>query len=253
MLHESFRLNAIPIDFRDGFELLAHVLSEIAADNLLSVSAFGAWLVDDPLYAREPAGSVLVLRSLDLSLLDRLARHGARLGQLKLQAPLIMTPEYVHASCDTFPLELLEIQQLHEPLLGEDHFAACRFEPRDLRLQCERELKRELIQLRQGLLAAAGKRRALDEVCRASARRTMRILRGLLRLGGQAKAPERSAALVTAARKSSGVRLDELHEVVTGAEHIGFEGFERFYREIESLAACADRLPTGTRSGSEES
>ena len=35
---------------------------------------------------------------------------------------------------------------MHQLVVGEDHFSELRFDSGDLRLQCERELKSELIQ-----------------------------------------------------------------------------------------------------------
>ena len=67
-----------------------------------------------------------------------------------------MTPDYIRSSVDTFPLELIEIQQMHLTLFSEVSFDELTFQDGHVRLQCERELKALLIGLRQVLLASAG-------------------------------------------------------------------------------------------------
>jgi hypothetical protein len=235
--------DALPVAYRDGFQQLAHALVELAGENLLGLSAFGGWLVDDRFFAGTPARSVAVLRSIDLKMLDQLASSGARFGKHNVGAPLMMTPEYIKASCDVFPLELLEIQQLHAVVCGEDHFADLEFDRNDVRLQCERELKSELIQLRQGLLAAAGRHKLLGELCLAVAERTVRILRGLLYLAAPSERWKSAADVVRQAAAQTDVALNTLDRLVGRPPEIGMPEFERLYDETASLAAYADGLP----------
>jgi len=236
-------LDALPGEYREVFRQFAEILLELAGSELLGLSAFGGWLVGDPLFRGTPARSVAVLRSVDLRLLDRLASSGAHFGRKNLNAPLIMTPEYIRRSADAFPLELLEIQQLQAPVLGADHFADLNFTPRDVRLQCEREFKGELIQLRQGLLAAAGKHRLLSELCRACAMRLARLLRGVLYLAEVRPAPNLTARIVEQAADVSGCRLPTLAGVVAEPAQLDFAEFERFYHEVDALAGYVDAMP----------
>jgi hypothetical protein len=245
MTEVHIHVENLPANTRPPFRELATLLARLVGDHLLGLSAFGGWLADDPLYDGTPARSVAVLRQFDLRMLDELAREGVRLGKLGLRAPLMMTPEYIAQSCDTFPLELLEIQRQHVVLFGEDHFAALQFGRGDVRLQCERELKSELIHLRQGLLAAAGQYKHLGAVCRQEAERAMRVLRGVLHLAGRGS-PSLSAELVAQAADVAGLKLDGLQAVVAGAGHVDFAAFERFYEDLAALAGYVDRLDAQT-------
>lgn len=232
---------AVPAEARAAFQHFAQMLREVSGEKLLSLGAFGGWLVGDPLYRGTPARSVVVLRDFDLRLLARLAEHGVRMGQRGLQAPLIMTPDYIAASCDTFPLELLEIQQLHAVLVGEDHFAGLRFDSVNVRLQCEREVKSGLIHLRQGLLSSAGKYKHLDELCRREAERAVRVLRGVLYLAGAAM-PRLSSEIATAAAATAGLQLAALGRVLAGERISDLDGFEGLYGELAALADYVDSL-----------
>ncbi len=244
MTESHLRLAELPANTRAAFEELARQLERHAGPNLLALTAFGGWLAEDPLFAGTPASSVAVLDHFDLGMLDGLAREGTRLGRRGLRAPLIMTPSYIAASCDVFPLELLEIQQLHVTLLGDDHFATLSFKSADLRLQCERELKSQLISLRQGLLSAAGRRKPLEALCRGELERLMRVLRGLLQLAGVSPARQ-SAELVTQLAQHAGLELAGLKRLLAHFRSPNFERFQAFYQDLSTLAEYADKLGSG--------
>jgi hypothetical protein len=234
--------SALPAMVRHGFEQFAQALLGLAGDDLIGLSAFGGWLENDPFFENTPARSVAVLTRIDLNTLDRLASSGAKFGKANISAPLMMTPEYIRGSCDVFPLELMEIQQLHTPVVGDDHFADLSFERTDVRLQCEREFKGELIQLRQGLLAAAGRHKLLPELCRACAARIVRMLRGVLFLNGVSPAPRLTREIVKRAADTTGQPLDTLAQIVSTPGEIEFETFERFYTEVNALTSYVDGL-----------
>ena len=242
MANREIDTSAIPSAYRFGFEQFAQAFLELAGDNLLGLAAVGGWLENDPFFENAPARGVAVLKRVDLHMLDRLASSGARFGKANVSAPLIMTPEYINSSCDVFPLELLEIQQLHICVLGEDHFHELEFKREDVRLQCEREFKGELIQLRQGLLAAAGKRKLLPDLCHGCAARLLRMLRGVLYLGGVNPAPKLSREIVVRAADVCGQPLDTLRRIVTVPGEIEFATFEGFYGEVDALTLYVDGL-----------
>jgi len=242
MSDTDFDLSSIEEAYRGPLAHLAHELQAVAGDNLLGLSAFGGCVTGDTFYADVPARTVAVLDHVDLEMLDRLAGEGARFGQQRLAAPLIMTPPYIRASCDTFPLELLEIQQLHALIWGHDHFAELTFDRRDIRLQCERELKSELIQLRQGLLSVAGRHKALYDLCLACAERSIRVLRGVLQLKDALPPPRLVHEVVARAVEVTRVELDTLKNMLAGDAHSSLPVFQRFYAEVEALVSHVDGL-----------
>jgi hypothetical protein len=239
MVEESPALERVVQPMRERLEQYAQVVRSLSGENAKSLVLFGA--VATPVFdpARQTARSVLILCRVDLSLLRRLAEHGVRLGKASIAAPLIMTPEYVQASLDTFPLELMDIQQNHLVLFGEDYFAGLSFDDANVRLQCERELKAILIGLRQGLLAAAGRVRLIGALEADVAEGLMRTLRGMLWLEGQKDAKPREEVLATIEqivdRKLRGIRT----ALDAGREH-SWDEFEALYADVEALGEVAD-------------
>jgi len=234
MVDELTGLNRVPDFLRGPVCEYAALLRETAGPNARSLTLFGTVVAGtfDP--GRHTVRSVLLLGEIDLDGLRRLAERGAKLGKHYISAPLVMTPDYIAESLDTFPLELLEIQQRHVTLFGEDCFADLKFQAQDVRLQCEREMKVTLIGLRQGLLAAAGRERTLGRLQEDAMGALLRTLRGMLWLKGQTHglaAPD----VVDAVEHVTARRLDGLRSALDPTENHGWPQFERLYHDVAAL------------------
>jgi hypothetical protein len=234
-------VDQLPEPTRGPVKELATMLMNLAGDNLRNLTVFGRAVTDDYSPDATLVRSVVVLGGMDLLLLDQLRRAGMRLGRRHLQAPLMMTTEYIDQSRDAFPLELLEIQQRHATVLGPDVFGELEFEPRHMRLQAERELKSELINLRQGLLASAGKDKLLGPLCQDALAQTLRVLRGVMWLK-KATCPPADRAVLEAAQTVTAVNLAGLLEVCDGLGRSDFVSFQRFYRDVERLSNYVNHL-----------
>jgi hypothetical protein len=155
-------------------------LRELFGAHLFSLTIYGPSVVGVLPHRHQSVRSAVVFDTLDWQRMWQLSAEGPRLASLQLAAPLVFTPEWLQNSCDVFPLEFIEIQQLHVTLLGDDVFAPLVFAERDVRLQCERELKVASIALRQRLLSSGGRQRRLQHAGRELAEHLVRTLRGLL-------------------------------------------------------------------------
>lgn len=217
----------------------AGVVAEVADRALHAFVLFGEVLAAEFDPKRNTARSVLVLGNVDLRTLHRLGEKGVKFGSSGISAPLVMTPSYIQASLDTFPLELLDIQQRHLVLLGEDCFSSLEFKDADLRHQCERELKTAMIGLRQGLLASAGKEKLLGAFITDAATGLLRVLRGMIRIDGEQSAlatPEVLDRIEKLTQRS----LPGLRTALDQAASHGWDQFEAFYRDVEALSTTVD-------------
>jgi hypothetical protein len=208
------------------------VVRRHAGDDLRAMVACGPAVAG---HAEAPVDTAIVLAGNELPFLRALARQGRRFDGAGLGAPLVLTADGIAASRDTFPLELLDLQQCHWPLAGEAAFAGLVFDAGHVRLQCERELKALKIQLRRRLLGAAGKEASLaladlgDEV--------IRIARGLLMLRGQT-APREASEVLAAASATLGRPLPASLAAWRGAT--GWDAFAAFYAEVDGLWSAVD-------------
>ena len=224
---------------REPLKDYTRLVREVFAKEARALTLFGQVVTGgfDP--RSQTARSVLMVERVVLPTLRRLADHGARLGKAGIAAPLIMTPAYIRASRDSFPLEMIEIQQQGLTVFGDDQFAELKFEDAHVRLQCERELKRTLISLRQGLLATAGKERHVPALHRETGDQLLRTLRGLLWLKGRREfVPTTNVVGETETvvqRKLPGLRF------ALGSSHTaGWRHFDEFYADVDALMEIVD-------------
>lgn len=238
-MSDEYNLGAAPETMRTALARYAETLKELAGGNARSLTLFGAVAAGTFNPRSHTARSVFVVGAVDLEMLRGLARQGPRLGKARIAAPLIMTPEYIADSLDTFPLELLEIGQCHVCVFGEDYFQDLPLQAADVRHQCEREIKTIQIGMRQALLAAAGRDKALSTVEVDVGERLLRSLRGLLWLHGDTEA---KAPLDTVAAVESGIQrsLPGVRSAVDERSGHGWEEFKTLYGDVDALRTHVD-------------
>lgn len=239
MVAKPRELERVDVHMREAIRQYAELVRELAGENALALTLFGAIAAGTFDVSIHTARNVLVLQEADLNFLRRLSEKGAKLGKTRISAPLIMTPEYIKASLDTFPLEFIEIQQKNLTLFGEDHFADLAFEDAHVRHQCERELKAVLIRMRQGLLAAAGRDKVLSALESDATEGLIRTLRGILWLNGH-KDARPAAEVVTEAEKISDRMLSGVRRTLAPNTPHDWDSFTKLYADIEALGKFVD-------------
>lgn len=232
-------LDRVAEPMRQPIRKYAEEIRALAGDNALALTLFGAIAAGTFDKARHTVRNVLVLQSVDLEMLRRLAKDGTKLGKARISAPLVMTPAYIKASLDTFPLELIEIHQRHITLFGEDHFATLSVNDTHVRLQCERELKTILIGMRQGLLGAAGREKLVGAIETEIGERLVRTLRGLLWLKGQ-REPKPSTQVISELENIIQRRLPGVRDVLSVTAPHGWEQFRALYEDVETVGKVVD-------------
>ncbi len=239
MPDEQDAMKRVPESMRGPIEEYTGLVRELAGGSAKALTLFGAIVAGSFDPSRHTARNVLVVAQVDLSVLKKLAGHGARLGKASISAPLIMTPEYIKTSLDTFPLELLEISQKHVTIFGQDYFEDLSFDADHVRLQCERELKVILIGLRQGLLAAAGREKFISALEMDAGEGLTRTLRGLLWLKGD-KDAKPATDVIAAIEKLTERKLPGIRTALDTSAHHGWDELDTLYRDVEALGEIAN-------------
>ena len=241
MTQVSLNLSNLPTAMHKHLQMFSHRLSGLSEENLLALTFFG--LITTPLFDinRDHAQSVMVLNSIDLPMLRKLAKDGPALKKARIAAPLIMTPSYIEGSLDTFPLELLEIHQFHQTVLGNEYFASLSFDLSYLRHQCARELKTVLIAMRQGLLASTGRDNVLNTIEHDITIRLLRILRGILWLNSHQDGlyPDETITRLEAQFNRS---FPYLHRAFSTTSSHGWDEFQGLYEEVNFFLEHIDAL-----------
>ena len=108
-----------------------------------------------------------------------------------------------------------------------------------MRRQCERELKTIQIGMRQALLAAAGRDKALNTVEVDVGERLLRSLRGLLWLHGET-GPKAAADAVAAVEEGIHRSLPGVRSAIDDRSRHGWEEFKTLYADVDALRTHID-------------
>jgi hypothetical protein len=232
-------LDAIDPAMQEPIRRYADRVQAHAGAKVLSLTLFGAITASPFDASRQTASNVLVLETVDLAALRNLAAEGHKFGNMAIAAPLVMTPGFIRASLDTFPLELIEIKERRLVLFGEDFFASLEFQREHVRLQCERELKTLVMGIRQSLVASTGRDKALPAIAAQAGGSLARTLRGLLWLK-DVKQPKPFADLAADVAKLVNRPLGGIRAALVAPESVGWRELQELYEDVEALGQSAD-------------
>ena len=242
----TLRLERIAPGVRAKAAPFLEELAKTAGPGLHSLHLVGSAVTPDWSEGRSDINTLLVLREMDLAVLESIAPLGQRFKKSGIAPPLVMDLGYVNSSLDVFPMEFLEMRLIHETVLGEDILAALKVDRGDLRHQCEREIKSRLLGLRQGYLRALGEPKALTEALARFLSGYQPLARGILVLLGKQpplRRAEAFAALEAAVGPEAGVFV-ELIAVKEGRAKPDAQGvrelFERCHGATERLGRIID-------------
>jgi len=244
----DLQLDAIDAQLREGVKAFCDKILSALGGNLRSITVVGSSVTEDFRPGLSDINTVLVLGRQNLASLSALAALVRPMGRKRISPPLLMTASYIERSRDVFGVEFLDFQLSHRTILGDDPFASLTFEKKDVRLQCERELKAMLIRLRQGYIASSADRKLVRDILISTAKGLEPLLRAILWL----RDVERAADAERTFNKAAGELSINLDSVTTAgqwrrrkirlSETEMQNSFESIYSTIEQLADAVDRL-----------
>lgn len=246
---ERLELTAIPEPLHASIQAMGTALNVNLGKQLQGITVVGSCLTPDYQPGHSDINTVLMVDRIDRSVLEAVTKAVRPLARKHhLAVPLLMTATYMERSRDVFGIEWLDFQLTHQTVLGDDPFADLTFAKTDVRLQCEREFKADLIRLRQGAITAAGSNRLLREVVMAALKSLAPKLRAVLWLHDVRREAGKKATFQQAAQ-TLGLSLDALLPAAhwrqqkarpQGAEL--YETYDRLYDLIDQLAVHVDGL-----------
>jgi hypothetical protein len=167
-----------------------------------------------------------------------------------------MTREEVRRSVDIFTIELIDMQQHHRVLSGEDVIQGLSIPANLHRLQVEYELREKLALLRQHLLLASDNDSRLWELLVRSVSSFATLFRhALLVLGHDAPVGKREAVQALAKRigfdASSILQVLDVREKKANRKDFNAANvFSRYLAAVEQVASAVDRMLDSEHQGS---
>jgi predicted nucleotidyltransferase len=193
---------------------LVNRLQHACGDNLVSVVLYGSTAREE-FHEQYSDVNVLVLcRELSsghLSAVAPVVRWWSH--EERLTPPLLMTIDEMRESADVFAIELLDIQNTHRTLFGEDIASTIQVPMNLHRVEVEHELRSTLLRLRQHLLLSPDKEEELRMVLVKSITSVLTLIRhALITLGDDP--PQDRTKLLEHASKLFGFDLGPLQVIL---------------------------------------
>jgi Nucleotidyltransferase domain len=219
---------------------------DAAGANIESVILFGSAASGDFHPGQSNLNLFCVLRDCSFAALQSIAPVAKWWDRQKQPPPLCMTRKELERSTDVFTIELLDMQQHHRVLFGEDVVQGLRISMHIHRVQVEYELREKIILLRQQVLLASGNDSRLWELLLRSVPSFGTLFRhALIALGEGAPSGRRDA--LQALSTKMGFDLSSVHQLLDIREHKADpkktdagDLAARYLAAIEKVAAAVD-------------
>jgi hypothetical protein len=215
---------------------------------LLSVILYGSAVTPDYHPKTSDHNFLVVLTPEGISQIRKVQRFADWWLRHRILFPMFMTKEFIESSMDSYPVEFFNMKQVYEVMAGEDVLEGLSLPRRDLRLQCERELKGKLLHLRQGYVFTRGKSRGIRALINQSLSAFSSIFRALLFLKGKPVPAAREEVLTQACGEFHlDIALFQNLAAIRqkGISYAKFELddlMERYISEIERLCKQVDSM-----------
>jgi hypothetical protein len=222
-------------------------LREAAGANLQSVILYGS-AADGEFHSDFSNVNLLcILRESSFLTLTAIAPAVAWWTHQKHHAPLLLTRDELERSTDVFSIELLDMQQRHRLLFGEDVLSGLHIPLHQHRIQLEYELREKLILLRSRLLAARNKKELWELLLGSLSTFTTLFRHGLIALGDTPPKAKRDAVQSLAARipfdPSAFLQLLDIREGKAETKQLDVNDvFTGYLAAIQQVTAAVDKM-----------
>ena len=220
-------------------------LEKTYREDLLSVALYGSAVSMEFIPKHSNLNILVLLKSTQPS---ELKKATDIVNKFKNLAPLFLTKEYILSSLDIFLIEFLDMQENYLLLYGMDFLKDIHVDSRNLRFQCEQELKTKLLSLKQLYVSSSSHPKTLKEPLIRSFTSILHILRNILRLKGKQPAYKKEELLKELAthfkidnsswEKILAVKLKKIRINKTQTEEL----FTIFVNNLEEIAREVDAL-----------
>ena len=159
---------------------LVTALQGAYGDDLTSVILYGSAASGEFSAVHSNVNCAVILRDTSLPALGKIVPILNK-GKFRRLNAIFLTEAYIKNSADVFPVEFLDMKENHRILYGKDVLAGLNIDIKNLRFQCEQELKSKIINIKRAYLTSMNSP-DLDKLLLKFFTASLHILRNILRL-----------------------------------------------------------------------
>ncbi len=214
-------------------------------DELVSLILYGSAASGEFAGKQSDINMLVVLKDTGLTKLRALSGV-LNSRKFALMKPLFFTEEYIARSLDVFPIEFLDIKENYTVVYGKDVVKDMRIDTRNLRFQCEQELRSKLINIKS-LFLKNKDAQFLRGLLFKSLVSLLHIMRNVIRLKGKLPPYEKEAILGEFEKefKFDASRLRTILTMKNGNARLDYKKLEPlffdFVGDLEEIVNLIDR------------
>jgi hypothetical protein len=166
-------------------EQFAKEVEAAAGSGHCTIVLYGSGASGHHIPGRSDLNLLVIVDEVTISLMTHMQKSIGAWTKGGISTPLLVDRDFLRSSTDSYPLEILGMMSAYRLVRGSDPFEGIKIDPKDVRLQAEREIKAKELLLRRGYVESCGKESRVRAVLSASVPALEAILRGMLFLGGE--------------------------------------------------------------------
>jgi len=224
-------------------------IEQYFGDALVSIILYGSAAGGEFQRKRSDINFLVVISQTGMERLAGIQKYIHPWRKKHISLPIFMTEAYIDASLDSFPIEFLNMLNSYRLVTGKDVLAGLKLNKKDIRLQCERELKGKLLQLRQQFILTRGRKAALRALISQSIVTFTAIFRALLFIRGKEIPQNKQQVVLAVCREFTEIEesfFSELLGIRSGELKCGKKTLQDYVRkyiqQIHDLSVAVDRL-----------
>lgn len=233
----------LPDNIKKVVGKLVRNLQDTYGEDLISVILYGSGASGEYVQRNSNINIVIILKDASLGSISKTSKFINR-REFSAISPIFLTEDYMRRSTDVFPIEFIDMKENNIVLYGKDILKDVNIDIKNLRFQCEQELKSKIINLKKIYLRVTNEA-ALKKLLFKSFTSGIHILRNLVRLKGREPAYAKKEALNEISREF-GMDLTALQKISDARNNhvkLNFkETDDLFTRFVETLEAITDKI-----------
>ena len=158
-------------------------LKDVYGSNLISVMLYGSAASGEYSGKHSNVNVAIILPDASLSSIAKTLPFINKRKFLMIN-PMFFTEDYIKRSTDVFPIEFMDLKENHIILYGKDVLEDIEIDIKNMRFQCEQEIKSKIINIKRLYLRTANMN-ILKNILFKSITSSIHILRNLIRLKGK--------------------------------------------------------------------
>jgi predicted nucleotidyltransferase len=229
------------------FDMIREDCLEAFHEGLKAIYLFGSGAGGEYVAGKSDINFLILVTPEGMKQLERLIPFLERWRKRNVAIPLVLTEEYIRTSLDSFPIEFFNIQARYHTVHGKDILSTLEINRKEMRLQCEREIKGNLLHLRQSYLVVDRDKRKLQDLISSSITPFISIFSALLFVKERKVEGGGREILRAACEEYSldGTLFEELLQLKKGSLKLDGSQMQRkleqYIQEVEKLTKLIDK------------